>query len=327
MKNTPTISRNAYQPCVQAASPLQTGLRTFNKSLKLNYQLYLLLIPVIINFIIFAYVPMTGVQIAFKDYSIRKGIWGSAWCGFEHFERLFTSANFAPIFWNTLILSVLNMLFSFPIPIILALLLNEINHRVSGAFQTIFIIPHFVSVVVVVGILVAFCSPSTGVINVLLKRLNLIDESIYFTRMSQYFRPSYIISGIWQSVGWDAVIYISALSAIDPTIYEAASIDGASRFKQLLKITIPSVLPTIIIMLILKSGKIMSVGYEKVYLMQTTTTLDVSEVISTYVYKKGIGKQEFDYATAVGLFDSVINLSLLAIVNRISKKVSEVSLW
>ena len=292
------------------------------------WQLYLLLIPVIANYVIFHYIPMAGIQIAFKDFSLIDGVWGSAWTGLDHFIRFFTSYNFWTILGNTLILSLLSLAFSFPLSVCLALLLNEIRNKTANSvLQTIFFAPHFISTVVVIGMLQAFLSPSTGIVNVILMKFGIIDEGIYFMRLSQYFRPLYIISGIWQNTGWGAAIYLSALSAIDQEIYEAAKIDGASRWQQLKRITLPCIAPTIVIQLILKCGHVMSVGYEKVLLLQTSTNLDVSQVISTYVYEKGISSQQYNYATAIGLFNSVINLIVLLLVNRIAKKRSDVSLF
>lgn len=321
---------------MQTLTPQKQSLKTrgskllheWKKSLGRYWQLYLLLIPVVANFVIFHYVPMTGIQIAFKDFMLNLGTWGSEWIGFEHFERFFNAYNFWTILSNTLILSVVSLAFSFPMSVGLALLLNEIRHKkLNSALQTIFIAPHFVSTVVVVGMMQAFLSPETGVINIILEKLGFIEEGIYFTRLEQWFRPMYIISGIWQNLGWNAIIYLSALSAIDTSLYEAASIDGASRWQQLWRITLPCIWPTIVIQLILKCGHIMSVGYEKVLLMQTSTNLNVSEIISTFVYMKGIKSQQYDYATAIGLFNAVINLIVLLSVNRIAKKRSEVSLF
>ncbi len=302
--------------------------RAWKRSFSNYWQLYLLLIPVVANFVIFHYVPMSGIQIAFKDFTIRDGVWGSEWLGFDHFERFFSAYNFWTILGNTLILSLLSLAFSFPLSICLALLLNEIRQkRLNSALQTVFFAPHFVSTVVVVGMMQAFLSPESGIVNVILKNLGIVEEGIYFTRLQEWFRPMYIISGLWQNVGWGAAIYISALSAIDQSMYEAADIDGASKWQQLWRITIPSIWPTIVIQLILKVGHIMSVGYEKVLLMQESTNLNVSQIISTFVYEKGIQAQQYDYATAIGLFNAVVNLAVLLIVNYIAKKRSEVSLF
>ena len=306
----------------------KASARLWKLSFRRYWQLYLLLIPVIANFVIFHYIPMTGIQIAFKNFTIRDGIWGSAWAGFEHFIRFFTSYNFWTILGNTLILSLLSLAFSFPLSICLALVLNEIRaKKLNSALQTVFFAPHFVSTVVVVGMLQAFLSPTTGIVNILLQNLGVVEEGIYFTRLPEYFRPMYIISGLWQNTGWSAAIYLSALTAIDQELYEAARVDGASRWQQLVRITIPCIVPTIVIQLILKCGHIMSVGYEKVLLMQTSTNLSVSQIISTYVYDRGISAQQYDYATAIGLFNSVINVIVLLLVNRIARKKSDVSLW
>lgn len=302
--------------------------RLWKISLKRNWQLYLLLIPVVVNFIVFHYIPMTGIQIAFKSFTLNGGIWGSEWIGFDHFIRFFTTYNFWTILKNTLFLSLLSLAFSFPLSICLALVLNEIRHKkLNSTLQTIFFAPHFVSTVVVVGMMQAFLSPTTGIVNILLQNMGFIKEGIYFTRLEEWFRPMYIISGLWQNMGWNAAIYLSALTAIDTELYDAAAVDGASKWKQLRYVTIPCIWPTIVIQLILNCGHIMSVGYEKVLLMQTSTNLSVSQIISTYVYSKGLSSQQYDYGTAVGLFNSVINLIMLLIVNHIAKKRSDVSLW
>lgn len=324
------MKQNKTQSAASRRLQRQKLAGSWKKSLRNYWQLYLLLIPVVLNFVIFHYVPMGGIQIAFKDFSLKEGIWGGEWIGFEHFERFFKANNFWTILGNTLTLSLLSLAFSFPLSVALALLLNEIRHKkLNSLLQTVFIAPHFVSTVVVVGMMQAFLSPETGIVNILLQKLGLIEEGIYFTRLEEWFRPMYIISGLWQNLGWSAVIYLSALTAIDPGLYEAAAIDGASRWQQLWRITLPSIMPTIMIQLILKCGHIMSVGYEKVLLMQKSTNLSVSEIISTFVYAKGIGAENprYDYATAIGLFNSVVNLIVLLVVNRISKKRSEVSLF
>ena len=300
----------------------------WKRSLGKYHQLYFLLIPVILNFVIFHYIPMGGIQIAFKDFKISEGVLGSEWIGWDHFERFFGAYNFWTILGNTLIISLLSLAFSFPLSICLALVLNEIqNKKLNSTLQTVFFVPHFISTVVVVGMLQAFLSPETGIVNVLLMKLGVIQQGIYFTRLEEYFRPMYIISGLWQNMGWNAAIYLSALTAIDPELYDAASVDGANKWQQLTRITLPCIWPTIVIQLILKCGHIMSVGYEKVLLMQTSTNESVSQIISTFVYEKGIVSQQYDYATAIGLFNSVINLIVLLIVNRIARKRSDVSLW
>ncbi len=305
-----------------------TWSQSWYKSLTKYWQLYLLLIPVIVYYVLFKYKPMLGIQIAFRDYKLRKGIWNSPWVGMKHFERFFSSYWCWPIIRNTLYLGVLSLVFCFPFPIAMALIFNELrSQKVKKTMQTITYAPHFISTVVVIGMLVAMCSPSTGVINKLLLRAGILKEPAYFMGSSKYFRLMYIISAIWKDGGWNAIIFISALAAIDPSLYEASTVDGASRFQQLFYITLPSILPTIVIMLILESGKVLNIGYEKAYAMQNDLNLAVSEVISTYSYKLGLESLQYDYATAIGLFNSVISFVLLIAVNTISKKVTETSLF
>lgn len=307
---------------------LKSELGMWKKSLKKYWQLYLLLVPVVVFYVIFKYIPMTGLQIAFKDFTLRDGIWGSEFIGWDHFIRFFSSYKFKEILLNTIILSVQCLVITFPLPIIMALVINEIKFKkLKAAVQTISFAPHFISTVVIVGMMTSFLAPSTGIINVLLTKFGIIEEGIYFTRLAGYFRPLYLISDIWANTGWDAFIYISAISAIDPLLYEAAEIDGAGRWKRMMNITLPGIKSVIIILLILNCGHILGIGYEKVLLLQTSTNLSVSEVISTYVYDRGISAGQYDYATAIGLFNSVINFIVLIAVNRIAKKKSEVSLW
>ena len=303
-------------------------VRAWKRSLKKYWQLYLLLIPVIAYYVIFKYVPMVGAQIAFRNFKFSKGIWGSPWVGLKHFERFFSNYSSTDIILNTFVLSGLSLVFCFPFPIIIALIFNEIRTAAfKKSIQTITYAPHFISTIVVVGMMMALCSPSTGVINKLLAALHLTDEPLYLMGESRYFRFMYIISDIWKDSGWNAIIFVSALAAIDISLYEAAKVDGASRWQQLIHITLPSILPTIIIMLILKCGHVLNIGFEKVYAMQTDLNLSVSEVISTYTYKLGLEKLQYDYATAIGLFNSVINFALLLIVNKVSKSLTETSLW
>lgn len=300
--------------------------RKLGKSVKKYWDLYLLLIPVVLYFVIFKYLPMYGLQIAFKDFNFRKGYWGSPWVGFEHFEHFLTSYNFWQIIYNTVSISVLTLIFTFPLPIMLALLLNETRHKhLKGVLQSVTYAPHFLSTVVVVGMMVAFVSPSTGIINQVIKLFG--GQPIYFMTKPEWFKPMYILSDIWKSTGWGSIIFVSALSNVEIGLYEAAKVDGASRWQQLCYITLPCLVPTMIIMLILSCGKIMGVGFEKIFLMQTDLTKGVSQVISTYVYQQGIVRSQFSYATAIGIFDSVINFTLLVIVNRIAKKTSNISLW
>lgn len=303
-------------------------IKAWKRSFRKYWQLYLLLIPVIAYFLIFKYTPMVGVQIAFRNYKFSKGIWNSKWIGLEHFERFFSSSQSLDIIMNTFVLSLLSLLFCFPLPIILALIINELrSSHAKKVLETITYAPHFISTIVVVGMLTAMCSPSTGIIHHLLVSAGILKGGEYLMASSQYFRLMYIVSDIWKDCGWNAIIFISALAAIDPTLYEAATVDGASRFKQLIHVTFPGILPTVIIMLILESGKVLNVGFEKAYAMQTDLNLSVSEVISTYTYKIGLERFEYDYATAIGLFNSVVSFTLLIIINSLSKRVSQTSLW
>ena len=308
------------------ASPDHNYRKSFWLRIKRNWVLYLFLIPTIGYFVIFHYIPMVGVQIGFRDFRAIDGIWRSPWAGLKHFRRFFSSYNFIIVIKNTLTLSFLQIIFNFPVPIILALLLNQLRHKHFKSFvQTVTYAPHFISTVVMVGILRTFCSPSSGIINHLLHLAG--GQGIYFFAEPGWFRPMYILSGIWQNAGWASIVYLAALTGIDPTLHEAAMVDGASKFKRILNIDIPGILPVVVVMLILESGRIMSIGFEKVFLMQTPLNLDMSEVISTYVYKVGLLNIQYSYSTAIGFFNSVVNLILIVSVNAFSKRISESSLW
>lgn len=289
------------------------------------WQLYLLiLLPVAVIFI-FNYIPMGGILIAFKDYSIRKGISESPWAGMKYFRQLFSLPIFGNILKNTLVLSLVSLVVGFPFPIILALAFNELkNGKVKKLLQTITFAPYFVSTVVLVSIMFQIFSYRYGIVNSVIKLFG--GEAIDFLGLSSFFIPAYVWSGVWQGAGYNSVLYIAALSSVDTGLYEAAVIDGANKFQKMLYIDIPSIMPTIIITLILNTGNIMNIGFEKAYLMQNATNYGVSEIISTYVYKVGIEQAQFSFATAVGLFNSVINLILLLTVNFIAGKVSDTTL-
>lgn len=294
-------------------------------SIKRNYQLLLMVMIAMVFVFIFAYIPMYGVIIAFQDYSPAFGYFGSPWAGFEHFERFFNNYRFWTLMKNTFFLSFYGFAIGFPLPIILALMLNAMKgERFKKIFQTIFYAPHFISVVVLVGMLYLFFG-EYGLVNNLLLALGL--DKVSFFLESFWFRPLFIGSGNWQSTGWSAIIYLAALSGVDPQLHESAMMDGASRFKRILHIDLPAIFPTISIILILSIGNMMSVGFEKVLLMQTGTNLSASEIISTYVYKTGILDYEYSYAAAIGLFNAVINVILLIIANTTARKFSENSLW
>jgi putative aldouronate transport system permease protein len=288
--------------------------------LRLNVELYLLFVlPAVIVTFIFIYIPMWGAQIAFRDYIPTKGIWGSSWVGLRHFKRFVTSYQFWNLLRNTLGISIYQLFVGFPIPIILALTLNQFKNGFPKRFiQTVTYAPHFISTVVLVGLLHVLLNPRNGLINLLFIAVG--KEPVYFIGIQKYFWHLYVISGIWQSTGWGAIMYLAALSGIDPELYEAAKIDGTSRLQRIRYIDIPGILPTIVILLILNTGRLMNVGFEKIYLMQNPLNIGASEVLSTYVYNIGLVQAQFGFAAAVGLFNGVVNLVLLFIVDRIIKR-------
>ncbi|MDR2536209.1 MAG: ABC transporter permease subunit [Treponema sp.] len=299
--------------------------KTLGKDMQRNWSLYLLAVPVILFYLLFAYKPMYGALIAFKDFSPGRGFDRSPWIGLEHFSRFFKSPYFFRLLRNTFLISFYGLIFGFPAPIILALMLNEVRHSFyKRTIQTITYLPHFISMIVIAGMITDF-SLSTGLFNDIIEFFG--GTRFPLLQRPNLYRPIYIASDIWQSVGWGTIIYLSALSGIDPQLYEAAMIDGAGRFKQLLHITIPSIMPTIIILLILRIGQLLGVGYEKTILLYNPSTYETADIISTYVYRVGLLEQNWSYSTAIGLFNSVINFSLLLAANKISSKVSETSLW
>lgn len=289
--------------------------------IKKNYILYLLIAPAVILTIIFKYIPMYGAVIAFKDFSPMKGILGSDWVGLKHFTSFLTSPNFLEIFMNTIKLSSFELLIGFPIPIILALMLNQIRKaKAKKNIQLALYAPHFISVVVISGMVFLFLSP-TGPINVLLT--NLFGTSFSFMSDPDAFRSIYIISGVWQGAGWASIIYVAALANVDPQLHDAATIDGASLFQRIIHIDLPVLKPVMAVLFILAAGGIMAIGFEKAYLLQTAMNLPTSEIIPTYVYKKGLLAGDYSFATAVGLFNAVINVGLLIFVNQVVKKLNE----
>ena len=301
--------------------------RKLLRQLYIHRYLYLFLIVPVAYLIIFHYIPMSGAQIAFRDFKIRKGIWGSPWVGFKHFERFFSTYMFGRVVKNTILLSAYSIFAGFPIPIIFALCLNVMrSEKYKKVVQMVTYAPHFISVTVLVGMLMAILNPRTGMYG----SISLALTGTYPTDLlgvSNAFSHLYVWSGIWQNMGWSAIIYIAALSSVDPELHEAAQIDGASRLQRVVHIDLPSILPTASIMLIMRAGQVMSIGFEKVYLMQNDINLSVSEIISTYVYKVGMQDSDFAYSTAIGLFNSAINLMLLVTVNGITKKLSNTSLF
>ena len=292
-----------------------------------KWQLYVLLLPALIILILFSYYPIYGLLIAFKDFKARDGILRSPWATplFRYFNEFFSTSIATTAIKNTVVISVLSLIIGFPVPIIFALLLNQVqNKRVGRVIQTISYAPYFLSTVIIISIISMMFSTS-GIVNTFLK--NNGKQVIYFTSLPEWFRPLYIGSSIWQSMGFNAIIYIAALTGISPDLYEAAIVDGATRFQRVLHIDIPLIMPTVILMLILSVGNLLNVGYEKAFLMQNTMNTKVSELISTYVYKVGLQNAQYSFATAVGLFNSVVNFILLVIVNFFSKKFSDTSVF
>lgn len=293
---------------------------------KKNYILYLMILPVVAYYIIFAYVPMYGIQIAFKDYIPKVGITGSPWIGFEHFRRFFSSYNFSNLILNTIGISVYSLLASFPIPIIFALLLNYLpGRKFRKTLQMVSYAPNFISTVVMCGMVTIFLTPDTGIINQIIKALG--GESVAFLSEPGMFKSIYVWSGVWQTTGFNAIIYISALAGVDPQLHEAAIMDGATKLRRIWHIDLPSITPTMIILFILAMGSIMNVGFEKIFLLQNDLNMTASDVISTYVYRVGLVDSDYGYSTAVGLFNSLINVAILLIANTVSKKVTSTSLW
>lgn len=298
----------------------------FSRSFRRYWQLYLIMFPSILYFIIFKYVPMTNAVIAFKDYSVVKGIWGSPWAGFKYFELFFQN----PVFWtlikNTLGLSLYALVVGFPIPIILAVFLNEVKDGVfKRTVQLVTYAPYFISTVIMVSIVMLMLAPRLGVVNLALVAIG--KEQINFLGLQDAFPSIYVWSGVWQFTGYSAIVYLAALAGVDPQLYEAAKIDGASRIQRILNVDLPGIMPVAVIILILNVGSLLSVGFEKVYLLQNPLNLATSEIISTYVYKIGLLNANFSFATAVGLFNSVINMILLIMVNEFAKRISDTSLW
>jgi len=300
------------------------GLSYWKKDFRRNWSLYLLVLPVIVYYVLFYYKPMYGALIAFQDYRPAKGF-GEEWVGFKHFIDFFESPYFWRLIRNTFMISFLQLIFAFPASIVLALLLNEVkSNKFKKTSQMIMHLPHFVSIVVVCGLVKQFCM-ADGVINDFLVQIGYQRKSLLLN--PDYYRPIYIISEIWKDLGWNSLIYVAALAGVDPQLYDAASVDGAGKWKQTLHVTLPGIAPTIVIMFILNVGRMMSVGYEKTLLLYNEAIYETSDIISTYVYRYGLIDKDWSYSTAVGLFNSVINVILVITANKISKKVTSNSLW
>ena len=290
-----------------------------------NYGLYLLLVPAILFYTLFCYKPHYGAIIAFKRYVPTKGIIASPWVGLTHFEAFFGSYYFWRLLRNTLTISLSSLVIGFPAPIIFALLLNELrSERFKKIVQTVTYLPHFISMVVMCGLIRLF-TQDTGVV---VQALSLFGfEPVSLLSRAEYFVPVYVLSGVWQGIGWGSIIYLSALTGIDPELYEAATIDGANRWRQTLHVTLPGIAPTIIIMLLLRMGSVMNVGYEKIILLYNEGIYETADVISTFVYRKGLEQAQWSYSAAVGLFNSVVNFIIIVLMNRFSRAITDVSLW
>ncbi len=302
----------------KAASAAGENKRSLSSRISDNWQLYLMLLIPLVLTLVYKYIPMAGIQIAFRDYKASKGIFGSPWVGLKWFQRFFSSPNCIRMIKNTFLLSLYSLLWSFPVPIILALALNQLRFKkLKTTVQTIMYAPHFISIMIVCGMLRIFLSPSGGLINLLL------GTSIDFLSESSAFRTIYIASGIWQDAGWGVIIYMATLAGVDSSLYEAAKIDGATMFQRIWNIDVPALVPMIVLNLIMSAGGLMNIGFEKVWLLQTDLNKATSDVIAVYVYQQGIENAKYSYATAVGLFSTIVNIILLVIVNRLARKISD----
>ena len=294
--------------------------------LRRNWILYLFIVPGALYLIIFNYIPLYGIQLAFKEFSPAQGIWGSEWVGLEQFRRFFSSYQFGALLKNTLVLSLYSLCMNFPIPIILALLLNyAISKKFKKFVQTVTYAPYFLSVVVLVGMIGVFFS-TEGPVNKIFQIMGM-EQPILFMGNPDYFKHIFVWSGVWKQAGWGAVVYIAALTSVSPELHEAAIMDGANKLQRIFHVDIPAIMPIAVIMLIMNAGNIMNLGFEKAYLLQNDINISASEIISTYVYKVGILSSQYSYSTAIGLFNNCINFILLVSVNRISKKLSGTGLW
>ena len=306
-------------------SSLRVHRKPLTRRMLEHWQIYLLVLPTVVYFFIFYYMPMSGLQIAFRDYRVSKGIWGSNWVGLKYFTKFFNHPQCWNIIRNTLTLS-LYTLATFPLSIIAALLINELRSSFfKKTVQMITYAPHFISTVVIVSMVNLFMNTSTGMFNSVIRFLG--GEAVDFLGTPKYFSHIYVWSGVWQNLGWGTIIYLATLSSVSPELHEAAYIDGANRMQIIWHVNIPCILPTIVIMLIMQCGRILSVGFEKVLLLQNSLNLDVSQVISTYTYQLGLVGGQYSYSTAIGLFNTLVNVVMLIIVNTISKRLSDVALW
>ncbi|MGO4909441.1 ABC transporter permease [Pseudorhodobacter sp. W20_MBD10_FR17] len=294
--------------------------------LKREWQLYVMLLPTILWLLVFLYKPMYGLQIAFKDFSVFRGVANSPWVGLEHFHTLFGNDQFLRALKNTIILSFYGLIFGFPMPIILALMFNEIlNQTFKKTAQTIVYLPHFISSVIIAGIVITAFSPSAGIVNTVLGWFGY--DSVYFLTKPEWFRPIFVGTGIWQEAGFQSIVYLAAIAGVSPTLYESAVVDGASRWQMVWKITVPSILPTIIIMLIIRIGNMLEVSFEMIILLYQPATYQTADVVNTFIYRQGIQGGQYDLAAAAGLFNAFVAFVLVMTANTISKRYSRTSLW
>ena len=320
ISQTKKINKNT----IQLNTPMKK--ETVLSTLKRDYQLWIMIVPAIIVIVIFNYIPMYGIQLAFRDYDFTKGLTGGEWRGLFYFKQFFDSYMFADLMKNTIVISLATIILGFPAPIILALLLNQVKwKRAKKTLQTTVYLPHFISLVVMVGLLNVLLSPNTGIIGYILTAAGLGDVNLLGS--TKTFVGVYVLSDIWQHCGWNSIIYLAALSTVDPQLYDSSKIDGANRWQTIRHVDIPALIPTIVILFVLGMGNVLGTGFEKVFLMQNALNLPVSEVISTYVYKIGIISNQFSYSAAIGLFNTVINFVFLYVVNALSRKYSDISLW
>lgn len=314
-----------HEGSIRSNTPAVRLSAKFYRKLWRNWQLYLFMLPALIYFLVFHYYPMYGVQIAFKDFMAMEGIWGSPWVGLSHLERFVNSYYFWDLLKNTFLISLFQLAL-FPVSIVVALSLNELN---NGAFkkivQTVTYAPHFISVVVLSGMIITFLNPTTGILNKMIALFG--GDPVSFMTEPSWFKTIFVVSGEWQNLGWGAIVYLAALASIDPQLYEAAKVDGATRLQRIWHINLRGILPTIAILFILNIGHFMSVGFEKLYLLQNPLNMESSDVIQTYVYRSGLLEAKYSFSAAVGLFNSVINLILLIVFNRIARRTTQTGLW
>lgn len=320
-------AKNAPAPAAAAElTPKQKKRRSTLRLMKQNYQLYIFLLPAIVFIVLFMYMPLYGLQIAFKTYRAGEGIWGSQWVGLKWFQQFFSTPRCWEIIGNTLTVSLYSLVASFPLPIVLAIILNYVkNLRFKKFAQTVTYMPYFISTVVLVSMMSLFFSPTSGFVNTIIK--NLGGEPIYFMGIPSLFKHMYVWSGVWQGMGYSSIIYIAALSGVSPELHESAVIDGANILQRIWHIDIPTIMPTMVILLIMSLGNVMNVGYEKVLLMQNDLIIDVAEVISTYVYRIGLVNNQFSFSTAIGLMNNLINFIILVAANKLSNKIFGSGLW